>query len=161
VAVRQPSAELPAEAADAAARFSPARTEFAAEGIVGGLSGLRNGRVAFLEFGLTVLSWLTVAFAYTLALRGAGLELGLDAGILVAVATTFSLLLPALPASVGILEAAPLVALDPYASTRAGALSRGRDPRADVRPVPDPRPACPERAAIVRRQRLVEDVRGA
>jgi uncharacterized membrane protein YbhN (UPF0104 family) len=70
-----------------------------------------------------VLSWLGIALSFSLALRGVGLELGLDAGILVAVATTFSLLLPALPASVGIFEAAALVALEPYGVDEAQALS--------------------------------------
>ena len=103
--------------------FSRARTELAAEGILRGLSGLRNVRVALAAFALTVVSWLAVAFAYVLALRGVGLELGLDAGILVAVATTFSLLLPSLPASIGIFEAAALVALEPYGVDDAQALS--------------------------------------
>jgi uncharacterized protein (TIRG00374 family) len=103
--------------------FSRARTDVAAEGILRGLSGLRNVRVALAAFALTVVSWLAVAFAYTLVLRGVGLELGLDAGILVAVATTFSLLLPALPASLGLFEAAALVALEPYGVDEAQALS--------------------------------------
>jgi uncharacterized protein (TIRG00374 family) len=103
--------------------FSRARTELAAEGILRGLSGLRNVRVALAAFALTVVSWLAVAFAYVLALRGVGLELGLDAGILVAVATTFSLLLPSLPASIGIFEAAAVVALEPYGVDDAQALS--------------------------------------
>lgn len=103
--------------------FSRARTELAAEGIVRGLAGLRQTRLALGTFALSALFWLGVACSYTLALRGAGLDLGLDAGILVAVATTFSLLLPALPASVGIFEAATLVALDPYGVDQARALS--------------------------------------
>ncbi|MGH3079765.1 MAG: lysylphosphatidylglycerol synthase transmembrane domain-containing protein [Gaiellaceae bacterium] len=103
--------------------FSRVRTEVAAEGIVRGLAGLRNARLALAAFALSLLVWLGVSLSYTLALRGAGLELGLDAGILVAVATTFSLLLPALPASVGIFEAATLVALEPYGVDSARALS--------------------------------------
>jgi glycosyltransferase 2 family protein len=103
--------------------FSQARTDLAAEGILCGLSGLRNVRMALTAFTLTLLSWLAVAFAYTLAFRGVGLELGLEAGILVTVATTFSLLLPALPASVGIFEAAAIVALEPYGVDDAQALS--------------------------------------
>lgn len=103
--------------------FSRARTELVAEGIVRGLAGLRKTRLALAAFALSLLFWLGVSFSYTLALRGAGLELGLDAGILVAVATTFSLLLPALPASVGIFEAAALVALEPYGVDEAQALS--------------------------------------
>ena len=103
--------------------FSPARTELAADNILRGLSGLRNVRTALAAFALTIVYWLGFALSYALVLRGAGLELGLDAGILVAVATTFSLLLPALPASVGIFEAAALVALEPYGVNEAQALS--------------------------------------
>jgi uncharacterized protein (TIRG00374 family) len=103
--------------------FSRARTELAAAGILRGLSGLRNARLAFASFALTVLSWLGFSLSFTLVLRGVDLELGLDAGILVAVATTFSLLLPALPASIGIFEAAALVALEPYGVDEAQALS--------------------------------------
>jgi uncharacterized membrane protein YbhN (UPF0104 family) len=103
--------------------FSTTRAELAATGILRGLAGLRSARVALVAFTLSVLSWLAVGFSFALALRGAGLELGLDAGILVAFATTFSLLLPALPASVGIFEAAALVALEPYDVDHARALS--------------------------------------
>jgi glycosyltransferase 2 family protein len=103
--------------------FSRLRTELAAEGIVRGLAGVRNVRVALAAFVLSLVVWLGVSLSYTLALRGAGLELGLDAGVLVAVATTFSLLLPSLPASVGIFEAATIVALEPYGVDPARALS--------------------------------------
>jgi uncharacterized protein (TIRG00374 family) len=103
--------------------FSETRTELAAEGVVRGLAGLRNIRLAFASFALTALYWLGFALSYALALRGVGIELDLDAGILVVVATTFSLLLPSLPASVGIFEAATLVALEPYGVDRAQALS--------------------------------------
>jgi glycosyltransferase 2 family protein len=113
--VLRPLARLPG--------FSRARTDLAAGGVLRGLSGLRNVRMALAAFTLSVVSWLGIAFSFTLALRGVGLELGLDAGILVAVATTFSLLLPALPASVGIFEAAALVALEPYGVDEAQALS--------------------------------------
>jgi glycosyltransferase 2 family protein len=103
--------------------FSRARTELAAAGILRGLSGLRSARIALASFSLTVLYWLGFSLSFTLALRCVGLELGLDAGILVAVATTFSLLLPSLPASVGLFEAAALVALEPYGVDDARALS--------------------------------------
>jgi glycosyltransferase 2 family protein len=103
--------------------FSPARTELAAAGFLRGLSGLRSARTAVASFSLTVLYWLGFSLGYTIALRSVGLELGLDAGILVAVATTFSLLLPSLPASVGLFEAATLVALEPYGVDDAQALS--------------------------------------
>ena len=113
--VLRPLARLPG--------FSRARTDFVAEGIVRGLAGLRKTRLALASSALSMLFWLGVALSYTLALRGAGLELGLDAAILVAVATTFSNLLPGLPASVGLFEAATLVALEPYGVDGALALS--------------------------------------
>ena len=103
--------------------FSRARTDLAAAGILRGLGGLRNARVAAAAFALSVLSWLGIAFSYLLALRVVDVELGWHAGILVAVATSFSLLLPSLPASVGIFEAAVLVALAPYDVNDARALS--------------------------------------
>ena len=103
--------------------FSRARTDTAAERIVGGLVGLRQIRVALATTALSALFWLGVAVSYTLALRGVGIAHGLDAGILVLVATTFSNLLPALPASVGLFEAAAIVALEPYGVDSALALS--------------------------------------
>ena len=103
--------------------FSATRTKLAAAGILRGLAGLRSPRIALTAFALSVLSWFGVALSFTLVLRGAGLDLGFEAGILVAFATTFSLLLPALPASVGIFEAAALVALEPYDVDHATALS--------------------------------------
>jgi glycosyltransferase 2 family protein len=103
--------------------FSEMRTELAAEGLVSGLAGLRNVRLALVSFALTVLYWLGFALSFAFALRGVGIEFALDAGILVTVATAFSLLLPSLPASVGIFEAATLVALRPYGVADAQALS--------------------------------------
>ena len=126
--------------------FSPARTELAAAGILRGLSGLRNARMALASFSLTVLYWLGFSLSFTLALRGVGLELGLDAGILVAVATTFSLLLPSLPASIGHLRGRSARRPRALWSRRgASALGRGGDPRPDVRSVPDRRAARPAR----------------
>lgn len=103
--------------------FSRARTELAAAGVLRGLGGLQTPRVALTAFGLSVLSWCGIALSFVLALRVVGIEVGLAAGILVAVATSFSLLLPSLPASVGIFEAAVLVALAPYDVNDARALS--------------------------------------
>jgi glycosyltransferase 2 family protein len=103
--------------------FTRVRAELAAEGIVRGLIGLRKPRVALAALGLSVLSWLGISISFAAALHSVGLELGLDAGILVAVATTFSLLLPSLPASIGVFEAATVVALGPYDVDDALALS--------------------------------------
>jgi uncharacterized membrane protein YbhN (UPF0104 family) len=60
---------------------------------------------------LTAASWLAVAVSFWLAIRGLGLELGYDAAVLVVAATTFSLVLPSLPASLGVFEAAAVISL--------------------------------------------------
>src|SRR5204862_174726 len=73
----------------------------------------------------SAVSWLSVAFSYTLAMRVVDLHVGLEAGIAVALATTFSLLIPGLPASVGLFEAATIVALKPFGVGAARALSAG------------------------------------
>jgi uncharacterized protein (TIRG00374 family) len=103
--------------------LSRAHTDRAAEGVLRGLRGLRSLRVASAAFVLSALFWCGVALSYLLALRVVEIHVGLDAGIIVAVATTFSLLLPSLPASVGIFEAAALVGLKPYGVGGAHALS--------------------------------------
>jgi len=105
--------------------FSRARTDLAASRILRGLRGVRRPHVAAAAFALSVASWLCVAASYTLAMRVVRLDLGLDAGIIVAVATTFSLLVPGLPASVGLFEAATIVALKPFDVAAARALSAG------------------------------------
>ncbi|MDQ3778870.1 MAG: flippase-like domain-containing protein [Actinomycetota bacterium] len=113
--VLRPFARLPG--------FSRARTDLAAGGVVRGLSGLTDARSAAAAFSLSLASWFAIALSFTLALRGAQLDVGLAAGILVAVATTFSLLLPSLPAAVGLFEAAALVALEPFGVDESRALS--------------------------------------
>lgn len=105
--------------------FSRDRSDLAAARILRGLRGLLRPRVAAAAFGLSAASWLCVAASYTLAMRVVDLELGLDAGIVVAVGTTFSLLVPGLPASVGLFEAATIVALKPFGVGAARALSAG------------------------------------
>ena len=105
--------------------FSRARTDLMAARILRGLRGLRRPRVASAAFALSAVSWLSVAFSYTLAMRVVDLHVGLEAGIAVALATTFSLLIPGLPASVGLFEAATIVALKPFGVGAARALSAG------------------------------------
>ena len=105
--------------------FSRDRTDLAAARILRGLRGLRRPRVAAAAFALSGASWLCVAASYSLAMRVVDVHLGLDAGIVVAVATTFSLLVPGLPASVGLFEAATIVALKPFGVDATRALSAG------------------------------------
>jgi uncharacterized membrane protein YbhN (UPF0104 family) len=87
------------------------------------LRGLRKPRVAAAAFAVSGASWFCVGASYVLAMRVVDVHLGLDAGIVVASATTFSLLVPGLPASVGLFEAATVVALKPFGVGAARALS--------------------------------------
>ena len=105
--------------------FSRDRTDLAAVRVLRGMRGLRRPRVAAAALALSAGSWFCVAVSYVLAMRVVDVYLGLDAGIVVAVATTFSLLVPGLPASVGLFEAATIVALKPFGVGAARALSVG------------------------------------
>jgi uncharacterized protein (TIRG00374 family) len=103
--------------------FSPTRASAAAESLLRGLRGLRDVRTGLVTVGLTSAGWLAVALSFWLAIRGLDLELGFDAAILVVVATTFSLIIPALPAQLGVFEAATLVSLKPFGVDESPALA--------------------------------------
>jgi glycosyltransferase 2 family protein len=103
--------------------FSASRTSAAAESLLRGLRGVRDVRAGVVAVALTAASWLAVALSFWLAIRGLHLDLGYDAAVLVVVATTFSLVIPALPTSVGVFEAATLVSLRPFGIDDSVALS--------------------------------------
>jgi glycosyltransferase 2 family protein len=103
--------------------FSASRTSAAAESLLRGLRGVRDVQAGVIAIALTAASWLGVALSFWLAIRGLNLELGYDAAVLVAVATTFSLVIPALPTSVGVFEAATLVSLRPFGIDDSRALA--------------------------------------
>jgi uncharacterized protein (TIRG00374 family) len=94
--------------------FPEARTSAAAESLLRGFEGLRSARVGLVAVALTAATWLMVAFSFWLAMRGLELGLGYDAALLVVVATTFALVIPSLPASLGVFEAATVYSLDPF-----------------------------------------------
>jgi glycosyltransferase 2 family protein len=103
--------------------FSPARASIAADSLLRGFQGLRDARTGALAVALTAAGWLAVALSFWLAIRGLGLGLGYDAAVLVVVATTFSLVIPALPTSIGVFEAAAVVSLDPFGVGQSRALA--------------------------------------
>jgi uncharacterized protein (TIRG00374 family) len=103
--------------------FSAERTSSAAESLLRGFQGLRNARVGLVALALTASVWLAVAFSFWLAIRGLDLGLGYEAALLVVIATTFALVIPSLPASVGVFEAATIVSLDPFSVDSSHALS--------------------------------------
>jgi uncharacterized protein (TIRG00374 family) len=104
-------------------RVSLADTERGAENITLGLAALHRPRVALQAFALTVLSWLTTAASFWFTLLSFRVGLGYDAGLLLAVATALSMVIPALPASIGVFEAACVVSLGAYGIDRSRALS--------------------------------------
>ena len=103
--------------------LSAERTASLAVSFLRGLQGLRNLRAGVVAAGLTAAGWLAVALAYWLLMRGLHLDLGFAAAVVVVVAISFALILPALPAGVGVFEAATLVALQPFGVGDSEALS--------------------------------------
>jgi uncharacterized protein (TIRG00374 family) len=103
--------------------MSPHRTDLAAANLVRGLSAFRQPAIALPAFTLTAASWLLIAFASWICMRGFDLRLGFSAAVLVVVAINLAMILPSGPAGVGVFEAAVLTALHPFDVERAQALS--------------------------------------
>jgi uncharacterized protein (TIRG00374 family) len=105
----------------------PRVTREAVDGVaasaVSGLAGLRVPRVAAPGLGATLVSWVLLVLSAWLLMEGADLGLGLDAAVLVVVATNLALVVPSSPAAVGVYEAAVLVALAAYGIDGSQALS--------------------------------------
>jgi glycosyltransferase 2 family protein len=111
----RPLARLPA--------VRQAHTDRAASNIVAGLHVLERPHRAGPAFLLTFVSWLLISLSFWFTLLAFEPDLGYDAGILVLVTTTLSLVIPSLPAGVGVFEAAVLAALRPYGVEDSRALS--------------------------------------
>jgi glycosyltransferase 2 family protein len=103
--------------------FSREDVEAVARNVTQGFGALQRPGLAFPVFAITVVSWLAIALSFWFALIGFDLGLGFGAALLVVVATSFALVLPSLPASVGVFEAATLVALRPYGIDDSRAIS--------------------------------------
>jgi glycosyltransferase 2 family protein len=88
-----------------------------------GARAFRELRAGALAFALSLATWLLVAASFWLVMRAMHLQVGFGAAILVTVATTFALVIPAAPTSVGVFEAAVLVSLRPYGVGDARALA--------------------------------------
>jgi glycosyltransferase 2 family protein len=101
----------------------PERLEHVADNLVHGLAGLRRRRLAFAGVAWTTLSWVLLSFSFWLVTLCFDLDLPVVSGLLVLTAVGLSLVLPAGPASVGVFEAAVIVALGAYDVPRADALT--------------------------------------
>ncbi len=88
--------------------------ERAAANLTHGLAGLRRLRLAVAGFAWTTLGWVVISFSFWCVLEAFELGLSPVAGVLVLAATGLALILPAGPSSVGVFEAAVVVALRAY-----------------------------------------------
>ncbi len=91
-----------------------AHTESAAAGVWRGLISVRKPGPALVAFGLTTASWVVFGISNWCVLEGFSLGLSPLAGILISIALSLAMILPSSPASVGVFEAAVLIALKPY-----------------------------------------------
>jgi uncharacterized protein (TIRG00374 family) len=90
------------------------RIDAAASRLSLGLRALHRPSLAAGGFLLTVLSWLVVAISYLCAFEGFDLEVGFAGAVVAVVATNLVLVIPSLPAGLGVFEAATIAALQPY-----------------------------------------------
>jgi glycosyltransferase 2 family protein len=95
----------------------------AAASLTAGLHGLHRPPTALAALALTTLSWIVVAISTWLLLIGFDLGVGLGAGFLVLVTTGLALVIPSLPAGIGVYEAATVLALSAYGIDESRALS--------------------------------------
>jgi glycosyltransferase 2 family protein len=100
-----------------------AHTDSAAAGLWRGLLSVRRPLPALVAFVLTTASWVLFGLSNWLVLEGFSLGLSPLAGILVSIALSLAMILPSSPASLGVFEAAVLVALKPYGVPKAEGLS--------------------------------------
>ena len=88
-----------------------------------GLRGSARGlRVAYM-LGLSIAIWLATAISFWCCLIAFHLGLGLDAGLLVLVAVSLAVMIPTLPAALGVFEGAVVLALSAYNVDKSTALS--------------------------------------
>jgi glycosyltransferase 2 family protein len=95
--------------------------------LVQGLVSLRHPAIALRALALTLGSWLLLAVSAWLLLLGfdLGADVGFGAGLLVTIATTLVLVIPAAPGGVGQFETASIVALSAFGVGSSRALSFG------------------------------------
>jgi len=99
------------------------RVEAAAISATRGLVGMRDPRVAFQALGLTIVSWVVLSASYWILMQGFSLGLPFAAGPLVTVTINMGLALPATPGSLGVFEAATIVATNAFGVPQAEGLS--------------------------------------
>lgn len=99
------------------------RTDTAAERLAHGLEALRSPSRALTAFAVTLGSWLVVGVSYSFVIEGFDLGIDFAGALVVLVATNLAYVIPSLPASVGVFEAATIVALGLYSVGESEALA--------------------------------------
>jgi uncharacterized membrane protein YbhN (UPF0104 family) len=99
------------------------RSRLVAASFVQGLASLRDWRLSAYAVGLTVASWLTLAFSAWMLMLGFHLHAGFGVALLVVAAANLALAVPGSPAGIGIFEAATVGVLTAFAVDRSDALS--------------------------------------
>jgi uncharacterized protein (TIRG00374 family) len=102
-------------------RLSAEKIEHHVALLASGLSGLRERRVALEALAWSLAAWMTTALWAWFVLL-AFHHLAFSAGVLVTVAVGLSMIIPSPPASIGVFEAAGVLALNAYGVSRTGAL---------------------------------------
>ncbi len=104
-------------------RVRPEQLESVADRLTYGLAGLHRPGMAAIAFSLTMASWLVYAASFWLVSIGFDLEIGYAGAMLVLIATSLVLVIPALPGAIGTFEAAAVVALSAYGIEDSEALA--------------------------------------
>ena len=99
------------------------RTDAAAVNLAGGLGALHRPRLAAAAFGVTILSWAVAGLSYWFVMIGFGFETGFDGALLLLVTTNLALVIPSLPAGVGVFEAATIFTLATFDISESRALA--------------------------------------
>lgn len=99
------------------------RTDAAAASVAGGLSALHRPGAVLAAGAVTLAFWFIAGLSYWAVLIGFNLHTGLGAALLVLVATNLALVIPSLPAGVGVFEAAAIFALKSYGIGESRALA--------------------------------------
>lgn len=102
--------------------FSDVRLERTLDELIHGLSGLRHSRVAIEAFVWTAVAWVLSMLSAYLVTRAFHLHLPLACGVLVIVAIGLGMILPSLPAAIGVFEGATLIGLHAYGLSQSVAL---------------------------------------
>ena len=99
------------------------RVEHVGANLRRGLVALRDPTLALTAVVLTVASWVLTSLSFWLLTLAFDLDLPLVSGVLILAAVGFSVILPAGPGSLGVFEAATVVALAAYDVPASAALS--------------------------------------